>query len=89
MREMFIVAAVLCVAVIMFGDSASAAEFGGYQCKGGCSGHAAGYRWAEAHGIDDPTNCPLGHGESFYEGCLVYTEDPSRGSDEDDDGDPI
>jgi hypothetical protein len=26
---------------------------------------------------------------SFYEGCLVYVEDPARGADEDDDGDEI
>jgi hypothetical protein len=26
---------------------------------------------------------------SFYEGCLVYVEDPTRGADEDDDGDEI
>jgi len=26
---------------------------------------------------------------SFYEGCLVYVDDPDRGADEDDDGEEI
>lgn len=69
---------------------ASANEFGGYECTDDCSGHAAGYRWAEAHDIADESNCPLrGNATSFYEGCLAYVEDPMRGADEDDDGNPI
>ncbi len=63
--------------------------FGAYDCTDDCSGHAAGYGWAEANGITDPNECPMGNSQSFYEGCLVYTEDPGRGSEEADDGDPI
>ena len=63
--------------------------FGGYACSDDCSSHAAGYLWAEAHGVTDPNNCPSSNSESFYEGCLAYTDDPTRGADEDDDGDPI
>jgi hypothetical protein len=48
------------------------------------------YRWAEANGITDEPSCPLRGGAiSFYEGCLVYVEDPDRGADEDDDGNDI
>lgn len=84
------------VAVLAFGLVISAAadalsqEFGGNECTDDCSGHAAGYRWADAHNITSEGDCPLnGNATSFYEGCLVYVEDPSRGADEDDDGDPI
>ena len=63
--------------------------FGGYDCTIDCSGHAAGYRWAEDQDVHDESDCPLGNSNSFYEGCLAYTEDPSRGADEDDDGRPI
>ena len=63
--------------------------FGGYDCADDCAGHKAGYDWAESNGIADPNDCPTGNSQSFYEGCIVYTEDPGRGSDEDDDGDPI
>jgi hypothetical protein len=70
-------------------DGLLAREFGGY-----CSGHKAGYEWAEARDIEDEAKCEaiLRHWPkrvSFYEGCLVYVEDPARGADEDDDGDEI
>jgi len=71
------------------GVGARASSFGGNECAEDCSGHAAGYDWAEQHDIDDPDDCPQGNSQSFHEGCRVYTEDPMRGSDEDDDGNPI
>ena len=78
------------VAMLIVASEARAPEFGGCDCSDDCSGHAAGYRWAEAHNITDELNCPLRGGAlSFYEGCLVYVEDPSRGTDEDDDGNDI
>jgi hypothetical protein len=83
---------VTAVALVLFvlATNANASELGGYECTDDCSGHAAGYRWAEAHNIADASNCPLrGNATSFYEGCLVYVEDLYRGADEDDDGDPI
>ena len=76
--------------VICVPERSSASEFGGYECTDDCSGHAAGYRWAEAHNITNESNCPLNSNrQSFYEGCLVYVEDPDRGADEDDEGNPI
>jgi hypothetical protein len=69
---------------------AQAAEFGGYECTDDCSGHAAGYRWAEDHNITSSDDCPLnGNARSFYEGCLASVDDPTRGADEDDDGEQI
>lgn len=69
---------------------ARAREFGGHICLDDCSGHAAGYRWAEAKKISTESACALRAGAiSFYEGCIVYVEDPDRGVDEDDDGDEI
>jgi hypothetical protein len=57
----------------------------------GCSG---GYEWADAQAITDPSKCEAilrrsPNRTSFYEGCVTYTEDPSRGADEDDDGEEI
>lgn len=69
---------------------ADAREFGGYECTDDCSGHAAGYRWAEKHHVTNENACPLnGNATSFYEGCLAYVEDSNRGADEDDDGEDI
>lgn len=81
---------VLALVTIATGAAGQDRHFGGYECTDDCSGHAAGYRWAEENSITDPSRCPLrGNRVSFYEGCLAYTEDPSRGADEDDEGDDI
>jgi hypothetical protein len=47
---------------------------GSYGCTVDCSGHDAGYRWAEQNDIDDPDDC-YGNSQSFIEGCREYAED--------------
>lgn len=69
-------------------------QFGGNDCTDDCSGHKAGYEWAESKGITDHKACQnelilSSNSTSFAEGCETYTEEPYRGSDEDDDGKPI
>jgi hypothetical protein len=83
------IATLLCRLALALSIAASARTFGGFDCTIDCSGHAAGYRWAEEHDIDDEDNCPLGNSESFHEGCVVYVREPSRGADRDDDDDLI
>src|SRR3989344_3121695 len=48
--------------------------FGGYECTVDCSGHEAGYNWAELHDIDNYDDCE-GNSQSFIEGCYSYVED--------------
>lgn len=48
--------------------------FNGYRCTVDCSGHEAGYDWAEDHGITDAEDCD-GNSESFIEGCRSYAEE--------------
>jgi hypothetical protein len=79
---------------ILCGITADAREFGGYKCTKDCSGHKAGYEWAEAQGLTNQSQCWIilrrnPRRTSFYEGCLVYIDDPDRGADEDDDGEEI
>jgi hypothetical protein len=62
--------------------------FGGYDCAGDCSGHKAGYDSAMGNLTLDEASCGEGSA-SFAEGCKVFAEDPSRGSDVDDQGNPI
>lgn len=70
-------------------SSASAQQtFGDYDCTEDCSGHKAGYDWAQENDITDESQCG-GNSQSFEEGCEVYVQDPNRGSDEDDDGNEI
>lgn len=52
-------------------------EFHGYACTEDCSGHEAGYEWAEENGIDDPDDCG-GNSDSFIEGCQAYAEEQAE-----------
>jgi hypothetical protein len=63
-------------------QSAKAQEtFNGYPCTVDCSGHQAGYDWAEQNGITDPSDCG-GNSQSFIEGCEAFTEENgSEGGD--------
>jgi hypothetical protein len=45
--------------------------FKGYNCTVDCSGHEAGYEWAEEEGITDPSECN-GNSWSFIEGCEAF-----------------
>jgi hypothetical protein len=75
--------------------SADAQEyFNGYPCTEDCSGHQAGYDWAEQNGIEDSSDCG-GNSQSFIEGCESYAEENNADSDdadaeedESDSGDP-
>lgn len=56
--------------------------FAGYPCTVDCSGHAAGYEWAEENGIDAPDDCD-GNSASFIEGCQAYAEEQQGEVEED------
>lgn len=68
-----------CQAPAGSGSSESSAEnsmptaktFYGYACKTDCSGHKAGYAWAERKSITDPDDCG-GKSQSFIEGCRAF-----------------
>lgn len=45
-----------------------------YPCTDDCSGHDAGYEWAEEEGIDNVDDCG-GNSNSFIEGCEAYVEE--------------
>lgn len=53
---------------------ALADTFHGYECTEDCSGHEAGYVWAEENDISDPNDCD-GNSKSFIEGCEAWTEE--------------
>lgn len=65
----------------------------GKPCTEDCSGHEAGYQWAEEKGIGHHDDCG-GNSQSFIEGCEAYAEDVQRdrisdGQCEDLDGDGL
>lgn len=43
-------------------------------CSYDCSGHDAGYEWAERNGIETLNDC-AGNSNSFIEGCESYVEE--------------
>lgn len=45
-----------------------------YKCNDDCSGHEAGYQWAEEYDIDDKEECSS-KSQSFEEGCYVYVDE--------------
>lgn len=49
-------------------------NFNGYECTEDCSGHEAGYEWAEENGIESTDDCG-GNSNSFIEGCESYVEE--------------
>ena len=49
-------------------------KFRGYPCTEDCSGHEAGYEWAEENEIENPDDCG-GNSDSFIEGCQSYAEE--------------
>jgi opacity protein-like surface antigen len=73
---------------VLGSTTATAATFDGYQCKGDCSGHQAGYDWAEQNGIDDESSCNT-PSASFNQGCESYVEEnaASVSDDEEDEED--
>ncbi|MDP7477164.1 MAG: hypothetical protein QF442_01825 [Candidatus Peribacteraceae bacterium] len=49
-------------------------SFHGYPCTEDCSGHIAGYEWAEENDISDTYDCD-GYSVSFDEGCEAYVDE--------------
>ena len=66
--------------------SAGGLYFHGDLCTVDCSGHEAGYAWAEVQGIDDPDECG-GNSQSFIEGCEEYAteQEESKAAEHEDD----
>lgn len=54
--------------------STYAATYGSAGCTSDCSGHDAGYEWAENNSITDPDDCG-GSSQSFIEGCEAHAEE--------------
>ena len=68
--------ALICITVFLAGCSGadSTEYFHGYPCTEDCSGHEAGYEWAEENDIDDTYDCDS-NSSSFTEGCEAYVEE--------------
>lgn len=45
--------------------------FKGSPCTKDCSGHTAGYRWADKYNVADPNRCNSRSPKSFVKGCKI------------------
>ena len=56
-------------------------QFRGYDCTEDCSGHEAGYEWAEQHDITDGDDCDTAgsnsNSASFAKGCHAFVDGES------------
>jgi len=52
-----------------------------WECTDDCSGHEAGYEWAEDQGITDSDDCG-GNSNSFIEGCEAYANEYQQETEE-------
>jgi hypothetical protein len=68
-------------------------SFGGHTCLGNCSGHQAGYDWAEDKGITDVEDCDAAgdshNSPSFAEGCRLYVQGDKDNEDSTKDSDTV
>jgi hypothetical protein len=56
-------------------------QHGSYGCTYDCSGHDAGYQWAQDNEIEDAADCG-GTSASFIEGCEAYSDDLNELTDD-------
>lgn len=58
-------------------------------CTDDCSGHDAGYEWAEAEGLDDEDDCEAAgdhsNSLSFAEGCKAFVNSEADSNDDEKD----
>lgn len=59
------------------GATASPGDVAGFGCTQDCSGHDAGFQWAEEHSVTDESECG-GNSWSFQEGCAAYAREQSE-----------
>lgn len=67
----------LVLSLILLPLTAHAAEFKGSPCTKDCSGHKAGYAWAQKKAVTKPEDCK-GRSESFVKGCRIYVAEQSK-----------
>lgn len=67
--------------LMVWSSDGIAQDFRGYKCTVDCSGHTAGYEWAERNGITSADECG-GNSNSFIEGCQAFADEQEAMSDE-------
>jgi hypothetical protein len=61
--------------------AAGSPSYGPSECTDNCSGHEAGYDWAEENEVTYTDDCG-GNSDSFVEGCEEYAEEQQQAQEE-------
>ncbi|GEM_PF-1348700 len=61
-------------------DAHDVEDSGDYICTQDCSGHEAGFEWAQENDITDESDCG-GNSISFIEGCEAFVQDRQERAD--------
>ncbi len=61
-------------------DAYNVQDRGHYVCTEDCSGHEAGFTWAQQNDIADASDCG-GNSQSFIEGCEAFAEERQEQAD--------
>jgi len=61
-------------------DAYDVENSGSYVCTQDCSGHEAGFAWAQENDITDESDCG-GNSMSFIEGCETFAQDRQERAD--------
>lgn len=62
-------------------DAYDVEDGGNYICTQDCSGHEAGFVWAQENDLSDNSDC-RGNSQSFVEGCEAFVDDRQKMADE-------
>lgn len=69
------------IGLVLLAAAAQGQSYDPADCTEDCSGHDAGYEWAEENDIDDTSDCD-GNSNSFNEGCEAYVEENEEEDEE-------
>lgn len=61
-------------------DASDVEDSGNYVCTQDCSGHEAGFAWAQENDVADASDCG-GNSQSFIEGCEAFAEERQEQAD--------
>lgn len=61
-------------------DAYNVEDLGDYVCTDDCSGHEAGFAWAQENDIEDAGDCG-GYSMSFIEGCEAFAQERQEAAD--------
>ncbi|WP_141233570.1 hypothetical protein [Lysobacter antibioticus] len=61
-------------------DAYNVEDNGNYTCTQDCSGHEAGFAWAQEHDFTDASDCG-GNSQSFIEGCEAFANERQEQAD--------